>query len=228
MTDTNKEQNSLIPIDSSALVKVSNSVEVTNKIIREHEERPVLTNYNTAKIGSQEWMIENLDVEFYSNGDPIPKVENPIEWGKLTTGAWCYYNNDPEFGKKYGKIYNWYAINDERGLAPKGFKVASMEDWNTLFEYLGETVAGFKLKSKNGWKENGNGSNEGRLNIHPAGYRMYNIFIGQGDYTHLWTSTAKSESSAFFVNFNYYGNNVFLTDTFKYTGSYLRCLKAQF
>ncbi|MEO0036985.1 MAG: hypothetical protein RIQ59_196 [Bacteroidota bacterium] len=71
------------------------------------------------------WAERNLDVTRYRNGDLIPEVQDPIEWSKLTTGAWCYYNNDPENGKKYGKLYNEYAKNDPRGLAPIGYHIPS-------------------------------------------------------------------------------------------------------
>lgn len=71
------------------------------------------------------WAERHLDVTRYRNGDLIPEVQDPSEWSKLTTGAWCYYNNDPENGKKYGKLYNEYAINDPRGLAPIGYHITS-------------------------------------------------------------------------------------------------------
>ncbi len=225
VTKKENSNNSIIPIGSTGLVRVGNSIEITSKIIREHEERVINKLFPTTKIGSQIWMTNNLDVDCYANGDQIPEVQNPIEWENLKTGAWCYYNNNPEDGKRLGKIYNWYALNDPRGLAPEGFKIASIEDWKVLFDFLGENIAGYKLKSISGWKENGNGSNEFEMNILPAGYRMYNIFIGKDDYTHIWTSTEKNEKSAVFVNFNHYGDNVFSSDTFKYTGSYVRCLK---
>lgn len=225
MTDNKHENKIIVKTDSTGIIKVGNSLKLTDKIIQEYDNRVLQSSFPTVKIGNQEWMTENLDVDCYSNGDPIPQVQNPKEWENLKTGAWSYYDNDSANGLKYGKIYNWFAVNDERGLAPKGFEVASIENWHTLFQKLGEDVAGYKLKSTSGWKENGNGNNEVNLNIHPAGYRMYNIFIGKDDYTHIWTSTEKNENSAIFVNFNYYANNVFSTDTFKYTGSYVRCIK---
>lgn len=225
MDNKNENNNSIIPVGSTGLVRVGNSIGITNKILNEHKERLLQGIFPTVKIANQDWMTKNLDVERYANGDAIPQVQNPTEWENLRTGAWCYYNNNPENGLKYGKIYNWYALNDPRGLAPDGFKVASIEDWKALFDFLGENEAGYKLKSSSGWKENGNGSDEFKMSIYPAGYRMYSIFIGKDDYTHIWTSTEKNTNSAMFVNFNYYGNNVFSSDTFKYTGSYVRCLK---
>lgn len=79
----------------------------------------------TIQIGTQKWMSKNLDVAFYRNGDPIPQVTSPTAWAVLSTGAWCYYNNDPIQGNKYGKLYNWYAVNDPRGLVPQGWHIPS-------------------------------------------------------------------------------------------------------
>ena len=74
----------------------------------------------TIVIGTQQWMSKNLDVAFYRNGDPIPQVTDPTAWAALTTGAWCYYDNDSTQGNKYGKLYNWYAVNDPRGFSTTG------------------------------------------------------------------------------------------------------------
>jgi uncharacterized protein (TIGR02145 family) len=87
-------------------------------------------------IYNQIWSAENLDVSTYRNGDSIPEVQSPEEWKELKTGAWCYFENDSN-NNKYGKIYNWFALNDPRGLAPIGYKIASHYDWLKLGENLG-------------------------------------------------------------------------------------------
>ncbi len=92
-------------------------------------------------IGTQVWMGANLDVATYRNGDPIPQVTDPTVWDNLTTGAWCYYNNDPIMGQIYGKLYNWYAVNDPRGLAPSGWHVATDDEYKTLSIFLGMSPA---------------------------------------------------------------------------------------
>ena len=105
-------------------------------------------NIETIVIGTQEWTTKNLNVSKYKNGDVIPEVKDPREWAALTTGAWCYYKNDPKNGGIYGKLYNWYAVNDPRGLAPEGYHVPSDSEWTTLTTYLGGTVvAGRKMKA---------------------------------------------------------------------------------
>ncbi len=106
----------------------------------------------TVTIGSQVWASTNLNVSTYRNGDIIPQVQDRNIWTSLTTGAWCYYDNDPSNGTKYGKLYNWYAVNDPRGLAPKGYHIPTNAEWTTLTDYLGgKDVAGTKLKSAKGW-----------------------------------------------------------------------------
>jgi hypothetical protein len=90
----------------------------------------------TTTICDQTWMVKNLDVDHYRNGDPIPQVTDPAAWAALTTGAWCYYYNDPAIGAIYGKLYNWYAVNDPRGLAPVGWHIPTEPEWITLVNCL--------------------------------------------------------------------------------------------
>jgi hypothetical protein len=106
---------------------------ITWKVLEEFEElrgdkiqfqvRAAGDSIETVVIGTQEWTKKNLNVSKYKNGDIIPEVKNPEEWASLTTGAWCYCNNNIKNGAIYGKLYNWYAVNDPRGLAPEGFHI---------------------------------------------------------------------------------------------------------
>jgi uncharacterized protein (TIGR02145 family) len=115
--------------------------------------------YKTVTIGTQVWMKENLNVSTFKNGDPIPEAKTDEEWkraGEEGKPAWCYYDNDVKNGTKYGKLYNWYAVNDARGLAPSGYHVPTDEEWTILTDYLGgEDVAGTKMKSTSGWESYG-------------------------------------------------------------------------
>jgi uncharacterized protein (TIGR02145 family) len=129
--------------------------------------------FKIVKIGNQRWMAENLNVSTYRNGDSIPQVKNGAEWEKLKTGAWCYYENKTENGSKYGKLYNWYAVNDARGLAPLGFHIPSDEEWEQLIKNLGSKEAGAKIKAKKGWKSNEEATNETGFSGLPGGYRYY-------------------------------------------------------
>lgn len=105
--------------------------------------------YKLVQIGTQIWTTENLTVSKYRNGDAIPQVQDATKWEALKTGAWCYYKNENKYGAIYGKLYNWYAVNDPRGLAPEGFHIPSDEEWITLIDHLGgRDVAGEKMKEK--------------------------------------------------------------------------------
>jgi uncharacterized protein (TIGR02145 family) len=95
------------------------------------------------QIGTQFWSCKNLDTRFYRNGDPIPQASF-TGWADLTTGAWCYYNNDSSNLSKYGRLYNWYALNDPRGFAPNGWHVATVQDWGKLCVEI--STDGGKLK----------------------------------------------------------------------------------
>lgn len=90
------------------------------------------TTVDRVLIGNQIWATQNLNVTRYRNGDIIPQVTDPTEWGNLTTGAWCYYNNNPNNSRMYGKLYNCFAVNDPRGLAPVGWHIASRNEWIEL------------------------------------------------------------------------------------------------
>ena len=103
--------------------------------------------YQTVTIGTQEWMAENLKVTHYRNGDPIQLVTDDSSWSNLSTGAYCDYDNDGDNVAVYGRLYNWFAVNDSRAIAPAGWHVATAADWQTLIDILGgDAVAGGKMK----------------------------------------------------------------------------------
>lgn len=153
--------------------------------------------FKVIKINSQKWMAENLNVSTYRNGDSIPEVKDAAIWSKLQTGAWCYYENKSENGAKYGKLYNWYAVNDPRGLAPRGFHIPSDEEWDQLTANLGQTDAGAKIKARRGWKLNEKATNETGFNGLPGGYR-YNVgaFLYAGNNGCFWSSTESLKNKA--------------------------------
>ena len=182
----------------------------------------------SVKIGSQVWATENLNVDRFRNGDPIPQAETAEEWqnaGNNQQPAWCYYNNDPKNGEAYGRLYNWYAVNNRRGLAPQGWHIPSDAEWTQLITFLGG-ASGDKMKSTSGWKENGNGTNTSGFNGLPGGSRGNDgLFDGLGKYGVLCSSSEASASyvftrvlSAFNVDFNSLFNN-------KKEGFSVRCVK---
>lgn len=109
----------------------------------------------TVTIGGQMWMTKNLNVDKFRNGDPIPQARTDEEWksaGENGEPAWCYYENDETKGKKYGKLYNWYAVNDPRGLAPEGYHIPEVRELDRLCSNSeGKKVFYKNLKSTIGW-----------------------------------------------------------------------------
>ena len=97
--------------------------------------------YTSVTIGTQVWMVENLKTTKYRNGDQIPNVTTGLNWSIQGTSAYCTYNSDLSNGKKYGNIYNWYAVHDSRNIAPTGWHIPSDAEWETLEDYLTAHVA---------------------------------------------------------------------------------------
>jgi uncharacterized protein (TIGR02145 family) len=181
-------------------------------------------------IGTQQWMTHNLDVTTYRNGDIIPQVTDATAWAALTTGAWCYYNNDPANGAIYGKLYNWYAVNDPRGLAPAGWHIPSDAEWTTLGTSLGgSTVAGGKMKTTGTsiWlSPNSGATNESGYSGLPGGLRFsWGTFYGFGFFAG-WSSATEVASTNAWHRSLYY-NVVTLDRSFdnKNYGWMVRCLR---
>lgn len=167
-------------------------------------------------IGQQVWMTKNLDVDKFQNGDVIPQASSAVEWDEAANNgqpAWCYYEDNTEYGKKFGKLYNFWAVNDSRGLAPKGWHVPSEDEWLTLYSaiggkweitdnmtYIERNNVSLKLKSKEPWEGNENwkedekshGTNESGFTALPGGERVNRLFDGVNYQANWWTSTASS------------------------------------
>lgn len=149
---------------------------------------------STVVIGSQFWSTKNLDVATFRNGDPIGEAKTADEWqaaGEKGEPKWCYYENDPSNNLKYGKLYNWYALADARGICPTGWHVPTDLEWTALTDYLGGLpVSGAKMKNTIGWEENGNGNNKSGFSGLPGGRHTSNgPFLDAGWYGYWWSST---------------------------------------
>lgn len=182
------------------------------------------------RIGNQIWATKNLNITRFRNGDLIPEAASVKDWekaGESGKPAWCYYNNDAANGEKYGRLYNWFAVNDKRGLAPEGWHVASDAEWKKLVEQLGGMeVAGTKLKSAHGWKENGNGNNMSGFSAVPGGYRYKNGTFNAIDYfTCFWTSSESYTYSAWFRSLRYDDGGLYRSNFGKQDGYSVRCVK---
>lgn len=113
------------------------------------------TEHAIVVIGTQKWMVENLNLTHFSNGDEIIEVETDEQWFEASTNkipAWCYLNNEVENGGKYGRLYNWFAVNDPRGLAPEGFKIPSDKDWKVMERFLGMPEEEINEKVKDAYR----------------------------------------------------------------------------
>jgi uncharacterized protein (TIGR02145 family) len=186
--------------------------------------------FNNITIASQEWMTENLNVDKFRNGDPIPEAKTDEEWIKAIENkqpAWCYYDNDPANGEKYGKLYNGYAVSDSRGLAPVGWHVPSDAEWTVLTKTLGgEAVAGMKLKSTSGWIDSGNGTNESGFSGLPSGLRYgRGPFSDIGKIGYWWSSAKKVSSPAWFRGLKYTNVTVRRSLSGKSVGMSVRCIR---
>jgi uncharacterized protein (TIGR02145 family) len=183
----------------------------------------------TVRIGTQTWAIANLNVITFRNGDSIPEARSNKEWvAACESGkpAWCYYNNDPAIGLKYGKLYNWYAVNDPRGLAPVGWTLSSDADWAKLINYLGgQGVAGSKMKSTSGWSEGNIGTNETGFTGFPGGYRVENgAFLNLGSIG-TWWSSAESNALSAIDHYLAQSNSISRSSSPKQRGESVRCLR---
>ncbi len=195
------------------------------------------TTFTSVTIGSQIWMDKNLNVSTYRNGDIIPQVTDGPTFANLTTGAWCYYNNDPAMGTIYGKLYNWYAVNDTRGLAPLGWHIPNETELKTLSDFLGGSqVAGSKMKDTSSYwiSPNVGATNSSKFSGLPGGFRAFDVFPTRGVFTSInyfgiwWDTSQYSISNAY----NYNLDNRFTsisTSTPKYcekvNGLSVRCVK---
>ncbi|HRY32554.1 MAG TPA: FISUMP domain-containing protein [Bacteroidales bacterium] len=184
------------------------------RLILQHNDFP------TVKIALQTWMGKDLDAKHYQNGDPIPQVQDPVAWSKLTTGAYC------DIG--YGIHYNWYAVNDSRGLAPAGWRIATETDWDLLVMNTGGAgQAGKQLKeasSLHWWHDAG--ENNFLFTALPTGARDKNGNAGGfGESGNWWCATGHVTDSAILYHMNFDNDMVMKFVDSKKLGLTVRCIK---
>ena len=187
------------------------------------------TYYPSVNICTNTWMSKNLDVVTYRNGDSIPKVENAAAWAALTTDAYCYYNNDSAtYAATYGKLYNWYAVNDPRGLAPEGWHVPTEFEWTSTANCLGgATVAGGILKELGTahWPGNTSGTDMTGFTALPGGNRSsVGTFAFVANYGYWWSTGELNAGSAwtrYIINSDVLNRN----NNSKRAGLSVRCVK---
>jgi len=197
--------------------------------------------YHTVKIGSQTWMMENLQTTHYSDSTAIPMIGDSAAWTNLITPAYCWYNNDSVTNKNvYGALYNWYSVNTGK-LAPKGWHVATNADWsvleNTVSIYLYTSVSLPKiLASRMNWTTSitmgaiGNNpgiNNSSGFSALPGGSRENNKFSfnTRGTTGNFWSSTVISDTTALSFVMSYNQNSVDRHFKHKWNGLSVRCVK---
>jgi uncharacterized protein (TIGR02145 family) len=196
--------------------------------------------YPSIIINGQEWMQKNLAVGKYRNGDPIPTGLSNTAWQSTTSGSYAIYNNNAANNSTYGKLYNWHAVNDSRGLCPTGWHVPSDVEWTTLINYLDpnqnpsaigaqSSVAGGRMKSAMGWNSPNTGAtNESGFTGLPGGYRNLNGSYGTIGYNGNWWSSSASSLinvNAWFRRLDYDPAGVNRTNYDKRGGFSVRCVR---
>ena len=184
--------------------------------------------YQIITIGDQCWMAENLKVVHYRNGDAIPEVTDNTEWRNLTTGAYCEYDNNSANVETYGRLYNWYAVNDSRNIAPEGWHVPTDDEWQILVDNCGgSSVAGGKLKATSGWYDDGNGTDDYGFAALPGGYRYcyYGFFYDMGSYAYFWSSTEYDSNYAWNRELYYFNAFVYRLNVNKRHGFSARLVR---
>ena len=185
--------------------------------------------FDSVTINEQIWMKKNLEVLFFKNGEPINQVVNAGDWEKACDSnepAWCYYNFDAG-NSAYGKLYNWHAVNDARGLAPSGWRIPTVSDFNTLATNLGgSSVAGKKLKESgtSHW-DTANGTNTSLFTALGGGYCNNAGSMTQLKKTaYFWTNQESGTTARSFYAED--ANDVFSNNYFdKCYGFSVRCIK---
>ena len=194
-------------------------------------------SYKVVRIGEQIWMAENLFATIYTDGTSIPNVTDNSAWAALTTGAYCWYNNDIGNKSTYGAIYNWYTVNTGK-LCPADWHVPDNIEWMQLEMALGMTQEqadssywrgtdqGKQMKSTSGWYNDGNGNNSSGFSGLPGGMRYYNGgFVNIGSYGYWWVSGWYSNKFAWSRALCYINTKVAKAGYYKQQGFSVRCIK---
>jgi len=200
--------------------------------------------YNTVQIGDQVWMAENLKVMHYRNGDPIPTGHSNKDWTNQQTGAYAVYDENESNADTYGYLYNWYAVNDSRNIAPEGWHVPTDEEWMELEMHLGmsqsQAESEFERGTNEGSKLAGNADlwTNGALvndsefgtsgfNALPGGFRRSGSgdYGGMGDKGYFWSSTKISRYGGIRRTLNYSNSVVTRLESGMLAGFPIRCIR---
>ena len=200
----------------------------------------VVSNNSSIKIGNQVWLVKNLNVEKFRNGEVIPQAKSKDDWVRACENnmpIWCFYEFNAVNGSKYGKIYNWYALKDIKGIAPIGYHVPDDFEWQTLCDYLGGIkICGDKLKSESDWlspfdPSTGSrpfpNSNSSLFTALPGGEINNEAdFLGLESQSSFWSSSELDGNGAEIVSLVYgFDETISFNKANKLGGFYVRCIK---
>ena len=199
--------------------------------------------YQTVQIGDQLWMAENLKTTHYNDGSEIPNIINNDDWSGLSTGAYGDYDNNPTNSETYGRLYNWYTVDDSRGICPDGYHIPSDDEYKQLELYLGMSesesnhigwrgtnegsqLAGHADLWNNGDLENNSEFGTSGFSAFPAGYRTdtFGNYTGMGNWGYFWSSSENINNYSWYRILNYNYSNVFRYSDYKQRGMSIRCV----
>lgn len=181
-------------------------------------------NYKTVILGKQEWMMDNLKVTKYRNGNPIPHIQDSTVWNAWNNGAFVFYKNDT----KHGVLYNWMAVTEQRGICPTGWHVPTNVEWDTLAKFLGgNEVAGGKMKARLHWETpNEAATNESSFHALPKGmYGINGSFNNVGKNAYWWSASENDKNSAWGREVGFNESGLYAGHGDKRDGLSVRCLK---
>ena len=202
-----------------------------------------IQTFKTIRIGDQVWMAENLKVTHYRNGDAIPTGHSNSEWENLSTGAYAVYNGNESNADTYGYLYNWFAVDDSRNIAPEGWHVPTDDEWKELEMHLGMsqseaddtgcngTNEGSKLAGNadlwnSGALENNSEFGSSGFTALPGGYRSYDgSYNGMGYAGNFWSSTEGHSHDAWDRLLRYLNSGVYRSNLSKRRGFSVRCIR---
>lgn len=189
----------------------------------------------TVTIGQQVWLARNLDATHFANGDPIPRITAAAAWasaGASGQPAQSAYANDETRVARDGLLYNYAAIQDPRGLCPKGFRIPTDADWAALEATLGQGIAATRMKARQYWPDtesgaSGNGTDDAGFGGLPAGFRTQrgDFFLGDR-VAYYWSLTEVSPTTTTAHMLFDYDAKIFRIEYDKAMGMSVRCLKA--
>ena len=241
------EYNSIADFNEDSEVNILDVVTIVNLVLFGDDSTCIDIDgnvYQTVQIGDQLWMAENLKVAHFNNGDEISTGYSASEWETIYDDAYAVYDDDPTNAEIYGNLYNYYAVDDSRGICPTNYHIPTDDEWYVLLEYLGEApsgseenwiIAGGKMKDV-GTIEDGDGlwnapnegaNNESGFTAIPAGFRLNDgQYYESGYYGIFWSSSAEYFTNAYFVWYLLHDDSsLYRGLEYSQTGLSVRCLK---